>query len=70
MVEFETSNKDTSEDVAVGEAKIDSLVTENNKLHAFIEKLGQTLTLKIVERSSVKWGKDNKELRKIKKKKN
>ena len=42
MVEFEASNKDTSEDVAVAKAKIDSLVTENNKLYAFIEKLGQT----------------------------
>ena len=39
MVEYEASNKDTSQDFAVGTAKTDSLVTENNKLHTYIEKL-------------------------------
>ena len=39
MVEYEASKKDTSEDLAVAKAKIDRLVTENKKLHAYIEKL-------------------------------
>ena len=43
MVEYEASNKNTSEDLAVAKAKIDSLVTENNKLHAYIEKLGHDI---------------------------
>ena len=43
MVEYEASNKDTSEDLAVAKAKNDSLVTENNKLHAYIEKLGHDI---------------------------
>ncbi|PFX14848.1 Transposon TX1 uncharacterized 149 kDa protein [Stylophora pistillata] len=40
MVVYEASYKDTSEDLAVAKANIDSLVTENNKLHTYIEKLG------------------------------
>ena len=32
-----------NEDLAVAKAKIDSLVTENNKLHAYIEKLGHDI---------------------------
>ena len=40
MVVYEASNKDISEDLAVAKAKIDNLVTENNKLHTYIEKLG------------------------------
>ena len=43
MVEYEACNKDTNEDLAVAKAKIDSLVTENDKLHAYIEKLGHDI---------------------------
>ena len=43
MVEHQASSKDTSEHLAVAKTKIDSLVTENNKLHAYIEKLGHDI---------------------------
>ena len=43
MVEYEASKKDASEDLAVAKTKIDSLVTENKKLYAYIEKLGHDI---------------------------
>lgn len=41
MIEFEAKEEVASEALGEANAKIDSLVTENRKLHHYIEKLGQ-----------------------------
>ena len=43
MIEFETKDKVASEDLDEANAKIDSLMTENRKLHCYIEKLGHDI---------------------------